>query len=140
MHLFPITALGFLTNFPGLILFLLLGFILCLLNMIPVLLNGTLLAPPELPLGIISKVVIGWPIKKCKSPSHNILLCDMLLLIVWGKFMKLHLGCGNLYLPEAVNIDKHDLRVADVQADAVGLPIKSKSCDPVRLASYSVYP
>jgi len=45
--------------------------------------------------------------------------------------MKLHLGCGHLYLPGAVNIDKHDLCIADVQADAIRLPVKSKSCDTV---------
>ena len=45
--------------------------------------------------------------------------------------MKLHLGCGHLYLPAAVNIDKHDLCVADVQADVIRLPIKRKSCSTV---------
>jgi len=45
--------------------------------------------------------------------------------------MKLHLGCGHLYLPGVVNIDKHDLCVADIQADVIRLPVKSKSCDTV---------
>lgn len=45
--------------------------------------------------------------------------------------MKLHLGCGNFYIPDALNIDKYELRIADVQADALRLPIRHETCDPV---------
>jgi len=51
--------------------------------------------------------------------------------------MRLHLGCGDLYIPDALNIDKHDLRVADVQADAVMLPVLSGACDSV--TAYHVF-
>ncbi|MGA1845013.1 MAG: radical SAM protein [bacterium] len=51
--------------------------------------------------------------------------------------MRLHLGCGDLYIPSALNIDKHDLRVADVQADAVILPVLTGSCDSV--TAYHVF-
>ncbi len=45
--------------------------------------------------------------------------------------MKLHLGCGNLHLPDALNIDKYELRIADIQADALRLPVRDETCDIV---------
>ncbi len=45
--------------------------------------------------------------------------------------MKLHLGCGGRYLPGALNVDRYDLRVADVQADAVRLPVRCRACEAV---------
>lgn len=45
--------------------------------------------------------------------------------------MILHLGCGGRYLPKALNVDRYDLCVADVQADAVILPIRCGVCEAV---------
>ena len=50
--------------------------------------------------------------------------------------MKLHLGCGDFYIPSALNLDKYDLRVADIQADAVHLPFISDAFDSV--AAYHI--
>jgi len=45
--------------------------------------------------------------------------------------MKLHIGCGGVYIPGAVNIDKYSLRVADIKADTLMLPVRSNTCDAV---------
>ena len=45
--------------------------------------------------------------------------------------MRLHLGCGDLYLPDALNMDRYDLRVADLKADAVRLPVRSGTSEAV---------
>jgi hypothetical protein len=39
--------------------------------------------------------------------------------------MKLHLGCGRQYIPGAINVDRYDLTVADIKADAGFLPLPS---------------
>ena len=43
--------------------------------------------------------------------------------------MKLHLGCGNRYIPGFINIDVQDLDNVDVRADAVDLPYEKNSID-----------
>ncbi len=45
--------------------------------------------------------------------------------------MKFHLGCGKQYMPHAVNIDRYDLTVADVKADAGFLPLQSECTEAV---------
>ena len=45
--------------------------------------------------------------------------------------MKLHLGCGGQHRPGAINVDRHDLRVADLCADARRLPVGTETCDAV---------
>jgi predicted SAM-dependent methyltransferase len=43
----------------------------------------------------------------------------------------LHLGCGLDYLPEAINLDLHDITVADLQGDVLSLPLSSGCCSRV---------
>ncbi len=43
--------------------------------------------------------------------------------------MKLNLGCGIVYRPGYINIDKFDKRVADTFSDAISLPNESSSVD-----------
>lgn len=45
--------------------------------------------------------------------------------------MRLHLGCGGQHLPKAINLDRYDLRVADLGADARSLPLMSESCEEI---------
>lgn len=45
--------------------------------------------------------------------------------------LKLHVGCGNTYLPGFVNIDNDPASVADIQADAMDLPFPPDSVDEI---------
>ena len=49
-----------------------------------------------------------------------------------SELLKLNLGCGNMILPEFVNVDKYNPR-ADIQADILNLPFEDKSAEKVVL-------
>ncbi len=45
--------------------------------------------------------------------------------------MKLHLGCGKRYIGGSINVDRYDLAVADLSADARCLPFRDDACSVV---------